>query len=216
MPVLSNVKRIFLDLDGPLLDGRQKHYNTYKKILDYYGYKPIDIEAYWNKKRASLNRRDLLNLSGAIDIYDDFLKDWIALIETPEMLAFDLVQEGAIDCLIEWKKKELTVTLVTMRKNKRGLEGQLAALGLKRYLDMVLVCDHAQGGEGKAATVRGMFPDVDLTRNSVWIGDTEVDWEAAGILKCPIFLVSNGIRDQEYLKSLGGGFIAASINDLVG
>jgi phosphoglycolate phosphatase-like HAD superfamily hydrolase len=208
-----NVKQIFLDLDGPLLDGKERHYRCYKAILEQHGYAPIAIDEYWEKKRNLFNRRDLLDLSGAGKIYDIFIKDWLSMIEAPEMLALDKVQDGALECLRNWKAQGKVLTLVTLRKNKVGLEAQLDITGLRSCLDAVFVCDHAKGGEGKAATVRSLCPDASLLRNALWVGDTEADWTAARLLSCALILVSNGLRSESYLKSLDGAFVIPSILD---
>lgn len=211
---MIGVKQIFLDLDGPLLDGKERHYRCYKAILERHGYKPIAIDEYWEKKRDLLNRRDLLDLSGAGDIYDVFLEDWLSMIETPEMLALDKVQDGALECLRNWKRQGIALTLVTLRKNKPGLDVQLDVTGLRPYLDAVFACDHAEGGEGKADAVRSMLSDSNSMENAVWIGDTEADWTAARSLGCAVTLVSNGLRSVSHLNSLAEALVKPSIREL--
>ncbi|MBU1776205.1 MAG: HAD hydrolase-like protein [Gammaproteobacteria bacterium] len=183
-------------------------------MLERHGYTPIAIDEYWEKKRDLLNRRDLLELSGAGKIYGVFLEDWLTMIEMPEMLALDKVQDGALECLRNWKRQGVALTLVTLRKNKSGLEAQLVATGLRPCLDAVFVCDHAEGGEGKAAAVRNLCSDGGSIRNTVWVGDTEADWAAARLLGCAVILVSNGLRSESYLKSLGGALVKPSIREL--
>jgi phosphoglycolate phosphatase len=211
------IKKILLDLDGPLLDGKERHYHCYRSILEKFGFKPVGIDEYWEKKRALVNRRNLLNMSGAGMIYDDFLAAWLSMIESPEVLALDKVQEGAVECLRNWKEQGIELTLVTMRKNKRGLEEQLNSTGLRQHLDSVLVSDHAEGGEGKADVVRQFHsdnPDNRFEVNTLWIGDTEADWEAAKSLGCDVVLVSNGLRNEKYLKSLERALVEPSIASL--
>jgi phosphoglycolate phosphatase len=211
---MNITKQIFLDLDGPLLDGKERHYYCYRSILNRFGFNPICIDEYWEKKRALVNRRELLNLSGAEVIYDDFLAAWLLMIESPDALALDKVQEGAVDCLRSWKEKGIELTLVTMRKDKQALEEQLKLTGLRQFLDAVLVCDHAKGGEGKADAVRVAFHSKKLTENAVWIGDTEADWKAAKSLGSGIVLLSNGLRDGDYLEALSGALVMPSIVSL--
>lgn len=211
---MISTRHIFLDLDGPLLDGKDRHYRCYTIILERYGYRPIPIDEYWEKKRNLLNRRDLLELSGAADIYDDFLADWLSIIETPDMLALDKVQDGALECLHKWKAQGIALTLVTLRKNILGLEAQLDASGLRSYLDAVFACDHADGGEGKAAAVRSLCLDGLSIPNALWVGDTEADWTAARLLGCAVILVSNGLRGESHLNSLKGAFVISSIREL--
>lgn len=211
---MSDIKQIFLDLDGPLLDGKERHYFCYRSILERFGFKPIGIDEYWKKKRALVNRRDLLGMSGAEEIYDDFLVAWLGLIESPEVLALDKVQEGAVDCLRGWKEQGIELILVTMRKNRQAVEEQLTRLKLRPLLDVVLVCDHTDGGDGKADAVRNMFQGKLFEEHALWIGDTEADWEAAKSLGCGVVLLSNGLRDEACLRSLQGAVVKPSIASL--
>lgn len=211
---MSDIKQIFLDLDGPLLDGKERHYSCYRSILEKFGFKPIGIDEYWETKRALVNRRDLLKMSGAEDIYDNFLAEWLLMIESPNMLALDKVQEGAVDCLCGWKERGIELVLVTLRKDKRALEDQLKLLELRPYLDVVLVCDHAEGGEGKADAVRNLIQRKILNEHALWIGDTEADWEAAKSLGCGVVLLSNGLRNEAYLRTLEGAVVKPSITSL--
>jgi len=211
---MTAVKKIFLDLDGPLLDCKERHYHCYRRILEKFGYKPIDIDEYWEKKRAMISRRLLLNMSGAEDIYDDFLAAWLTMIESSDMLVLDKVQEGAVDCLRGWKEQGVELTLVTMRKNKHTLEEQLNLTGLRQFFDAVLVCDHADGGVGKADAVRELFQGNVNNETALLIGDTEADWEAAKSLGCEVVLLSNGLRNEACLRSLQGAVVKPSLISL--
>lgn len=208
---MKKIQQIFLDLDGPLLDGKYRHYSCYSYILKKYGFDPIELESYWEKKRALLNRRELLELSSASSIYDEYLAEWLSLIESKELLALDKVQEGAIDCLQAWKSLGVNLVLVTLRKNKEAVEEQLHLQGLAEFLDTILVCDHVSGGLGKANAVRKCQDVQILPENSVWIGDTEVDWEAARSLGVDIILVENGLRNKTYLQQMQGSTVVPSI-----
>lgn len=212
---MSNIQQIFLDLDGPLIDGKERHYFCYKSILEKFGFIPLGIDEYWEKKRSLVNRNDLLRLSGAENIYDDFLAEWLLIIESPDALAFDKVQDGAKDKLFNWKKQGLNLVLVTMRNNKQALEVQLIALGLNTLLNTVLFSNRESGGVGKANAVRHHFENEGLAvqeEKSFWVGDTEADWEAAQSLGCSIVMVANGLRCEEYLNTLNNAQVVSSIN----
>lgn len=210
---MKQIKQIFLDLDGPLLDGKLRHFYCYSKILHKYGFTPIGINEYWEKKKLLLNRRELLKLSNAESIYDEYLSEWIAAIETSESLALDEVQDDALKCLQTWKSLDIKLFLVTLRKNKEAVAEQLYLKGFTEYLDEILICDHVSGGTGKANAVRE-HPNIDIMPdNSIWIGDTEVDWEAARSLGMNIILVGNGLRDRTLLDQMPGGKVVESIKD---
>jgi phosphoglycolate phosphatase len=211
---MRQIEQVLLDLDGPLLDGRERHYCCYRTILERFGFEPIGIDEYWEKKRALVDRKVLLRLSGAEEIYDEFLASWLAMIESPGMLALDKVQEGAVDCLRCWREQRIELTLVTMRQNRQALEEQLVSTALRQLLDIVLVCDLADGEVGKADAVRRFSLDKVNRGRALWIGDTEADWGAARSLGCRVVLLSNGLRNESYLNSLPGAVVRPSIASL--
>ena len=208
---MKDLTHIFLDLDGPLLDGKERHYFCYQQILKASAHTPLEIEQYWNYKKACGDLRGLLKMSGAEEIFDSFLTAWLSLIESPEALAFDKVQSGAIENLTGWKERGINLVLVTMRKQRQALYRQLDGLKLRPLLNAVLICEHDDGGRGKAAAVQELHSNASLAGRAVWIGDTEVDWEAAQTLGCRVVLVSNGLRDEACLQSLNGAVVVPSI-----
>ncbi|HMS83257.1 MAG TPA: HAD hydrolase-like protein [Nitrospira sp.] len=210
---MNGIERIFVDLDGPVLDGKKRHYFCYRSILERSGYVPIGIDEYWGKKRAQIDRKALLRLSGAEGIYADFLAAWLLLIESPGALVLDEVQDGAAECLHGWKEQRLELVLVTMRRSKQALEDQLKLLGLYPIFNTVVVCDPINGS--KAGEVLKIYHDERLGEHSLWIGDTEADWEAAQALSCNIVLVANGLRCEDYLGTLKGALVVPSIDSIV-
>ena len=204
---------IFLDLDGPLLDGKYRHYRCYCEVLKEFGIDPMPIEKYWEMKRNRCSRREQLAVTNSESSYQYFLDSWLELIESSEMLILDQVQPGALEKLQVWKGEGICLVLVTMRKNKEALMEQLQRIGLLPLLDDVIVSEHATGGKGKSAAVRVKYSD-DILRVALWIGDTEVDFTASREIGCKICLVSNGIRTSEFLSQLGPDWLYDSISDV--
>lgn len=207
------IKNILLDMDGPLLDGKQRHYQCYSDIVSALGFLPIDVDVYWEMKRMGKSRREQLAMSDAGSIYDTFLSEWIKKIEQLEYLEYDGVQSGAINKLKGWRNSGVSINLVTMRSNKNNLLVQLESTGLDVYLSSVTVCGHAKGGKGKAEAVKEAHPEL-MGTPSLWIGDTEADYEGARAFGCPVWLLSCGLRTNEFLKSLEPDFLSYSINDV--
>lgn len=207
------IKVIILDLDGPLLDGRFKHYQCYKDILEEKGYTPMQQEKYWEMKRNRQDRKQLLAVTEAEDIYDSFLTEWIDRIESMEMLALDKIQPSVITKLQEWCNMGLYMVLATMRQHPEQLHKQLHDLEIKSFMDQIVVCDYLRGGIGKALAVKDVVQDLS-PKNSLWVGDTEMDVEAAKFLGCPVWLIYQGIRSKAYLASLQTDFLSESIADI--
>ncbi|MDP9510727.1 HAD hydrolase-like protein [Pseudomonas protegens] len=208
---MKTVDTIFLDLDGPLLDGTQRHYSCYRSIMEGAGFVPIDSERYWQLKRDMINRRELLALSRADSLYDEFLTRWLTLIESPGALELDIVQPGALECLRNWRQQGKRLILVTLRKDAAALQMQLQNKGLSAYLDKVLVCAHESGGAGKAQAVLDFLGERPDPLRSVWVGDTEVDAQAARSLGLDVYLVQNGLRSPAILERLDCTRVVESI-----
>jgi phosphoglycolate phosphatase len=204
------IQFVILDLDGPILDGKFRHYACYSQILMEQGYTPISLESYWQMKREQVNRRGQLAASGAESIYEQFLLAWLELIEQPQFLKLDRPQPGIIDKLQQWRNSGIQLILVTLRRYPKRLQAQLVDLGLDTLLDYVLPCDHQLGGNGKVAQVKKVVPLVS-PENSIWIGDTEVDVEAARLFRCPIWAVTCGLRTELYLASLSPDFLSSDL-----
>lgn len=207
------IKIIIVDLDGPLLDVKSRHYECYKEILLEHGHSPMPVEKYWEMKR---NRRGLLLQLAVTDsnsIYDDFSKAWSERIEDPTMLVFDRLQPGVNEKLIEWRKNGIYIILATMRRFPERLNEQLNILGIKTNIDSIVICDHNRGGNGKAIEVKNAHVFLN-PKECLWIGDTEEDMDAARYLKCSICLVTAGIRTGTYLASLNPDFLYNYINEI--
>ncbi|MCW6050395.1 HAD hydrolase-like protein [Lyngbya sp. CCAP 1446/10] len=207
------IQFVIVDLDGPILDGKFRHYACYSQILMQRGYTPISLENYWQMKREQVNRREQLAASGSESMYEEFLQAWLKLIEQPQFLALDRPQPGMIDKLQQWRNSGLQLILVTLRRSPERLHAQLVELGLDSLLDYVLPCAHQLGANGKVEQVKKAVSQVS-PENSIWIGDTEVDVEAARLLGCPIWAVTCGLRTELYLASLSPDFLSPDLSSI--
>lgn len=207
------IKVIILDLDGPILDSKLRHYQCYKDILEERGYTPMPREKYWEMKRKRQDRKRLLAVTGAEAIYDIFLTEWLDRIESMKMLALDKIQPNALTKLQEWRNLGLYMVLATMRQHPEQLHNQLRELEIKYFMDQIVVCDYLRGGIGKALAVKDVVQDF-YPKRSLWVGDTEVDFEAAKFLGSPVWLIYQGIRSKAYLASLQTDFLSESIADI--
>lgn len=200
------IDTLVLDLDGPLLEGKDRHYHCYSTILIEHGFAPVDIGLYWEMKRNRVDRRKLLSMSGALSLYDRFLATWMERIETREYLALDRLQDGALSLLQAWKKAGIKLLLATMRNHPENLLWQLDQVGIRPCFDAILPVGSAPGSDGKAAKVGAALAD-STARSVIWVGDTEVDIKAAKELRIPICALFCGLRTREYLASLEPDFI---------
>lgn len=191
---------IILDLDGPLLDGRLRHYACHRAILVDRGLRPLPLERYWHMKRNRAPLSDQLAEAGAESIEEAYRRAWLERIEHPDLLRLDRVQPGALARLDAWRARGRTLILATQRRDPDALHRQLERVGLSDRLDRVIVCPAGPGGEHhKARAVRAAEPKLH-PESSVWIGDTEVDILAARELGCRVWAVTCGLRSRAFLE----------------
>lgn len=207
------IKTIFLDLDGPILEGKCRHYQCYNDILIENGFVPLEIEAYWAMKRNRIDRRQQLAASQADGIYEQFLQSWLKRIEKKDYLALDQLQPGVLERLQQWRSLGIELTLVTMRNHEDNLHWQLDELGLSPLLDRVLAVGTASGEMGKAEAARP-YVDGGAAGTALWIGDTEIDISAARSLGVRVCAVCCGLRTSEYLASLTPDFLCPDLRAL--
>jgi phosphoglycolate phosphatase len=201
---------IFQDLDGPILECKMRYYACYLDVCRERGLRPLAEDEYWELKRERVDATTIFRRSGSGGDEDALLRSWIQRIEQPQYLALDTVQPGAFDVLSFWASTGIRVILATLRKDPVAAQAQLESLGLRRFFKRVVVCHPNFGGEGKAVAVARDADRTDL-RNSVWVGDTEVDAVAAATVGSKLFLVTCGIRTEAYLRSLRAGEVVSDL-----
>lgn len=207
------INTIILDLDGPILDGRLRHYQCYSDILLENGFTPISEDEYWEMKRNCLDRHRQLAASGADGIYDKFIKTWLERIEGKDYLSLDRLQPGVMQKLQEWKYRGIRLFLVTMRNNKSNLDWQLGLFGLLSLFEPILAVSTQGADIGKADAVKASIKEEDCD-SVLWIGDTEADINAARLLGIKVCAVCCGLRAPDYLTTLKPDFIVPSLNEV--
>ena len=179
---------VFCDLDGTLLEDKQRHYECYKAIVKKYGGNCIPPDEYWNDKRNKVKRTVLLEKTGFQGTYDDYLSEWLALIETPEFLKYETLRPDTLSFL-EWLRDNSEhIVLTTQRRKRNNLLSQLEKLGISGYFEEVASGDH------KTDILDGKY-----NKDSLVIGDTEADEETAKRLGCTFIAMTSGLRDEKYL-----------------
>ncbi|MBU2699046.1 phosphoglycolate phosphatase-like HAD superfamily hydrolase [Sporomusaceae bacterium BoRhaA] len=188
---------IFTDLDGPILDGKYKHYNCYKDIITNGGGNAIDIDEYWEMKRNRVKRDVLLKISLYGKTYDDYLNEWLAKIEEIKYLDMDLLKPNVIHTLKKWEKITDNLYLVTARRKKENLYYQLNNNNLFELFDKIVCCDFGVVNS-KYMSLKNI--SIDKYRG-VFIGDTEEDMNTAELLQIKSIAITNGLREKKYLKA---------------
>ena len=196
---------LFLDLDGTILDVTARHYATYVEVLgmsELRGH-PIPEREYWGLRRETKKVDDILRKSRLFPTkFKLFGERFDARLETPEMLAMDVVRPGVETALGKLYTKT-PIVLVTQRREGEELENQLAQVGLRKYFASVLFGRPEQGRRPdpnirwmhKADLIRKRYRI--LPTEALYIGDTETDVKAAKSLGFEAWLVEGGHRTKE-------------------
>lgn len=198
--VMKKYKYIFLDLDGPVLDGKQKHYNCYKNIVEEMGGIAIDIETYWEEKRNGNNKKIVMEYSGLSDCvkYEMFISEWKKRIETISYLKFDTLKPQVKEVLYKVRKICDRLILVTMRNNMQNLIWQLKSLEIYESFDDIIACNSGDK-DIKYKAIMNKYLNEDI-KESLVIGDTEVDLYTADRLGANFIGIINGIRNEKVFQ----------------
>lgn len=204
---------VVFDLDGPLLEGRNRHYACYSGILQRAGYDPVPLEQYWEAKRNLIPASEVLGRSGAVGYYSEFKRLWLAEIESEEMLARDHLQCGAVEMLRRVSLAGHGAVIATLRQHSDRARNEVKRLGILDFIDELMVSPHTEAAGGKAKRVLAHARRQGL-KPLIWVGDTEVDAEAAASLGVPCALVTNGLRSAGVLRGLPSLGMFSSLNEI--
>lgn len=199
------IKQIILDLDGTLLDIRQRHYQCYCDIVTQFGFSPVPLEYYWQQHRSGLGTRKILQEMQATAIAEDFLKQWINIIEAKKYLSLDTLFPKVFTVLQNWKNSGIELSLATLRHHKENLTWQLKHLGIDNLLNQVITIDPASNKTDKAGAVQEQMTHL-VIEQALWIGDTEADVLAAKTLGIKVCAVNSGMRSAEFLAAFQPDF----------
>lgn len=191
---MEQIDTIFTDLDGPILDGKLRHYECYRNIILESNGIPLSIDEYWKLKRAKVKRDEVLALSYYPDSYNTFFQKWLDRIEQPEYLELDVLKPDAKAVLERWSKA-YTLYLVTLRQSEQNLLSQLNRLQIRSYFNQIICCDY-QKHYAKYEAIKHFS-----CQRAVFIGDTEEDMNTADKCNIPFIAITNGLREKAYLNA---------------
>jgi phosphoglycolate phosphatase-like HAD superfamily hydrolase len=202
---------LYLDLDGTVLDIRERYYRLHCRIAVDCGYGPLPDDTFWARKQS---RADLGALLPDWDepARAEYGRRWLADIELPAYTQFDRLVPEARESLL-WLAPKFGLVLVTLRRDGRELRRQLRRLGVGALFSRVVVRgDHGGMDLTKAQLLRlTVSPD---ERPCAFVGDSEEDFRAARSLGSPFVAVLTGMRDRTFLTTLGADLIIESIAQL--
>lgn len=184
-------KRIAFDLDGTLLDSRERHKVVMDFVLMENGI-DIDTSDYLGYKYEGNNNLSWLTNKGLSEkTAAEINNRWIELIENEQFLIEDELYKDTIPLLKELSKDN-SLMLLTARNNQEGLNKQISSLGIKQYFDKIIVVETSKKTpELKSEVLKEMHIDE-------FYGDTESDMKSAIAAGCEFYASTRGFRSKQF------------------
>jgi len=209
------MSKVYIDLDGTILDISEKYYRIYYENITLFGRKPLPKDEYWKLKRNGEKEEQIVMKSGiSIDrtiCYNDLFSE---KIEKMEYLNYDKVFSGAAQTLKTLREKGNKVILVTLRKLPINLHKELKFLSLDPLFNEILIGSHREKKlwihKAKLIKNSACFSQ----RKSLIVGDTEVDILAGKTLGIKTVVVLNGMRNRALLLAKKPDYVIENINEL--
>jgi phosphoglycolate phosphatase len=200
---------LFFDLDGTLIDSRQRLYNLFQRLVPQ---SDLTFEEYWNLKRQKIGHQKILMEQFGYNeqTVSVFEKEWLDLIETEEYLSYDKPFDFTKHVLQTLKAKNHKLYLITARQSKEKTLKQLNDLGLSCFFEGVFI---TESKKTKFDLIKES--KIQLLPNDILIGDTGIDIKTAKDLNLINIAVLSGFRNREILSEYAPDFIENDIRSLV-
>jgi phosphoglycolate phosphatase-like HAD superfamily hydrolase len=210
---MSALKRIYMDLDGPLLDVSRRYYTTHLEVCRFLGIiSALSKADYWEMKRSRTPVRDILSCTDA-SVETAYRERWLSMVESDEALRLDEVF-GFVPGVLSELGRTFDLWLVSLRRRKDAGRDQVERLGLARHFGEVLFV--GEDGVPPAEAKKGAIAAAGHCAESLFVGDTEVDVGAARLLGIPSVGVLSGIRNRHALAEFRPDWIIDDIRALSG
>ena len=199
---------LFFDLDGTLVDVRDRHYCVYSLACEDAGMTPIGANDYWRRCRRGASTFNVISPEDTAQA-DAFRRRWLESIEQPEFVLRDRLFPGVEESLRQLAEAGCQLVLATLRRNRTSLMLQMESLGLAPWFVQVLSPMEAADNDKAALIARCGYDAGDVV-----IGDSESDVAAAKSLGIASVCVTTGVRSPAYLRGLTPTHLVASVRAL--
>jgi phosphoglycolate phosphatase len=206
--------KIFIDLDGTILDISEKAWRVYRDIMKENGRKYVSKKLYLSFGKNGAPIKKIIQKSGDGSIYGTFIKEWKKKIENADYLVLDKLP-GARRKMLSWLSENFEVVLITLRSLPKSTFLQLKERKIDKFFKRVLVVPAKNRVSGpkwklKYKTIKrcGGYKD------SIMIGDTGTDILAGKKLGMKTIGVLWGIRNKGVLKRYKPDFLVRTPKEL--
>lgn len=193
---------LIFDLDGTLIDSRLRLYTLFRTLVPSLD---LSFQAYWDLKRANVSNEDILRmrLGYSSAKVEGFRSQWMASIESPELLSLDRLLPGLKSVLPTFAGLA-TLYVCTNRQRPAAAIDQLDRLGVLGFFETVLVTAQVQTKLELIASIPGL-----ATRD--WLlSDSGLDvriGKSLGIMTCAVL---SGFSSEVVLRAYEPDLILSS------
>lgn len=132
---ISGIDTIFWDLDGTLVDPRQRLYQLFIELTG----SVLSYEEYWKLKRQGLSQQKMLEyISFAEFSAQEFKDKWLKNVERPDLLGKDVLFDEVVDVLTFTKGHGIKMYIVTNRQSYDRLIKQLDDFNILSDMDGII------------------------------------------------------------------------------
>ena len=196
---------LIFDLDGTLIDSRQRLYCLFQQLVPS---SKLTFQSYWAFKQNKVSNETILANEFGFDApaIARFVSVWLERIESPELLALDKNFPGMHEALNRLSK-QARLHVCTARQHRQQAVDQIDRLGLLPYFESIMVTERTTRKEELIGCVSGLGP-----RDWI-IGDTGKDvlvGQALGIRTCAVL---SGFLSEKSLLPYGPDLILPVATD---
>jgi phosphoglycolate phosphatase len=200
-------RNIFFDLDGTLLDSRERLYRLFQNLVPASN---LSFDEYWSFKKQKINHEQILKaqFGWLPEEIASFQKEWMSRIEEKDYLDLDIPFEGVHEFLSD-VKENFTLYIVSHRQFYESAGYQLDKWSLTKYFEKLLITKQQSK---KADLILNIVPSVN--RNDIFVGDTGEDIKTAQSLGITSIAVLSGFLSKEVLTTYNPDYIFNNITDI--
>lgn len=197
---------IFFDLDGTLLDSRERLYNLFQHLIPS---STLSFNDYWELKRNKIHHKEILKTK--FDYSDEeflfFEKEWMKKIELPEWLELDKPFKGVTGYLKALKNIH-NLYVITARQHEHIAIEQINKNGWSGIFENIFVT-------GQKKNKYELISSVNLTSEDWIVGDTGNDIQTGKKLNIKTAAVLSGFLNEEKLMEYNPDIIVNNIVELI-
>jgi phosphoglycolate phosphatase len=186
------IMNIFFDLDGTLLDSKQRLYQLFQHLVPQ---SEFSFDEYWDLKKNKIGHRQILKDHFLYDGLQlaQFDNEWMGMIELPEWLALDIPFDGVFDYLEKLKGKH-NLFIVTARQSENKAIEQIEKVGFANLIDKLLVTSQ------KCEKAELIANTINVTSEDWLVSDTGTDILTGKKLGINTAAVLSGFMNEKSLK----------------